>query len=35
VAIDLIATKIQNIIRERDRLRAVGQDIVRAKSEET
>ena len=27
VAIDLIATKIQNIIRERDRLRALGQEI--------
>ena len=33
VAIDLIANKIQNIIRERDRLRALGQDIEQAKSE--
>jgi len=33
VAIDLIAVKIQNIIRERDRLRALGQEIERAKSE--
>ncbi len=35
VAIDLIATKIQNIIRERDRMRALGQEIQKAKSEET
>ena len=35
VAIDLIATKIQNIIRERDRLRALGQEIKKAKAEET
>jgi uridine kinase len=35
VAIDLIATKILDIIRERDRLRALGQDIEKAKSEET
>ncbi len=35
VAIDLIATKIQDIIRERDRLRALGQEIEQAKSEET
>ncbi len=35
VAIDLIATKIQNIIRERDRLRALGQEIEQAKSEDT
>ena len=33
VAIDLIANKIQNIIRERDRLRALGQDIEQAESE--
>ena len=33
VAIDLIANKIQNIIRERDRLRALGQEIDRAKAE--
>ena len=35
VAIDLIATKIQNIIRERDRMRDLGQEINKAKSEET
>ena len=35
VAIDLIATKILNIIRERDRLRALGDEIDRAKSEDT
>jgi uridine kinase len=35
VAIDLIATKIQDIIRERDRLRALGREIEKAKSEET
>jgi uridine kinase len=34
VAIDLIATKIQNIIRERDRLRALGQEIAQAKTED-
>jgi len=33
VAIDLIATKILNIIRERDRLRALGQEIMQARSE--
>ena len=33
VAIDLIANKIQNIIRERDRMRALGHEIDRAKSE--
>jgi len=33
VAIDLIANKIQNIIRERDRLRALGQEINQAKAE--
>jgi uridine kinase len=34
VAIDLIANKIQNIIRERDRLRALGQEIEQAKTSE-
>jgi uridine kinase len=33
VAIDLIANKIQNIIRERDRMRALGQEIDKAKAE--
>jgi uridine kinase len=35
VAIDLIANKIQNIIRERDRLRALGKEIEQAKSNES
>ena len=34
VAIDLIANKIQNIIRERDRLRALDQQLQQAKSEQ-
>jgi uridine kinase len=34
VAIDLIATKIKNIIRERDRLRALDQDVRAARAEE-
>jgi len=34
VAIDLIATKILDIIRERDRVRALGHEIEQAKSEE-
>jgi len=33
VAIDLIATKIQNIIRERDQLRAAGPQVPRAANE--
>ena len=33
VAIDLIATKIQNIIRERDQMRAAGREIPRTASE--
>lgn len=35
VAIDLIANKIQNIIREHDRLRALGNDIAQAKAEQS
>ena len=35
VAIDLIANKIQNIIREHDRLRALGNDIAEAKAEQS
>jgi uridine kinase len=34
VAIDLIATKIQDIIREHDRLRALDAEVQRAKQEQ-